>query len=99
MLRDSAWRALSLSGAGPPSHGTEQGPPPRTLRACPPWTRFPETLASPRGEQMQRVGKGTQDSHPLDSENLRVVEVGQPLCCEALGQLALDDHVLHFVAK
>lgn len=60
MLQDSAWRALSLSGAGPPSHGTEQGPPPGTLRACPPWTRFPETLASPRGEQMQRVGKGTQ---------------------------------------
>lgn len=36
---------------------------------------------------------------PQSDENLRVVEVRQPLCREALGQLALDDHILHLVAE
>lgn len=32
-------------------------------------------------------------------ENLRVVKVREPLCREALWQLALDDHVLYLVAE
>lgn len=51
--------------------------------------------AHPHPQQLFRPGP----SHLQDDKNLRVVEVGQPLCSEALGQLALDDDVLHLVAK
>lgn len=46
------------------------------------------------------AGSAVQDPPvPRIGENLRVVEVWEPLCREALRQLALDDHILHLMAE
>lgn len=44
-------------------------------------------------------GFGVRSKVQLGSLYLRVVEIRQALRGEALGQLALDDHVFHLVAQ